>query len=92
MPTLLQEMVDDILPERTVEHNKSLLSDYCELGIEVLKPLGSHEVYDATMACLKKAETKQVDPEFTRFIARVQRNTAGYAKANDTVSQAKCPS
>ena len=59
------------------QNNKTVLSAYCELGVETFKLTGSHEVYDAAMACLSKAESRLGDPDITKIIGRFQRRLSG---------------
>lgn len=57
----------------TYQNNKTVLSAYCELGVETFKITGSHEVYDAALDCLKRAESRLGDPDITKIIGRFQR-------------------
>jgi len=72
------------------ESNKSVLGAYCELGIETFKLTGSHEVYDAAIQCLKKAESRLGDPDVTKMIVRYQRRISVQAQSDsDLADQGK---
>jgi hypothetical protein len=59
------------------QNNKSLLTAYCEVGIEISRRTGSYEVYDAAMAQLKEAEERLADPDISRLIARYEGKILG---------------
>ena len=71
-------------------NNKTVLSAYCELGVETFKLTGSHEVYDAAMECIRKAESRLGDPDITKIISRFQRRLSATAfTGNKSVTAGK---
>lgn len=67
------------------ELNKYVLGTYCELGVEIFKFAGSHEVFDDAMKALKRAEGRLGDPDVTKMIVRYQRrisSSTGSSKPN----------
>jgi hypothetical protein len=56
--------------------NKAILYAYCEVGIEVAKLTGSHEVFDVAITELKDAEDRIGDPEISKMVARLDRRIA----------------
>lgn len=59
------------------ELNKTVLSAYCELGVESFKLTGDITIFDDAMDKLKKAENRLADPEITRMVIRYQRRISG---------------
>ncbi|MFM0377873.1 SIR2 family protein [Paraburkholderia strydomiana] len=53
-------------------NHKSVLSAYCEVGIELCKLTGEYAVFDAAIAELKAAEERVGDPEISKIIARYE--------------------
>ena len=58
-------------------HNRSVHSAYCEVGLEVFKLTGEAFVFDDALDRFKEAEAKFADPEMTKAIARYERRFRG---------------
>ena len=67
----------------TYQNNKTVLSAYCELGVENFKLTGSHEVFDAALDCLKKAESRLGDPDITKMIGKFQRRISVFPNGSN---------
>ncbi|MGF7000533.1 hypothetical protein [Paraburkholderia sp. GAS32] len=69
-------------------NHKSVLSAYCEVGIELCKLTGAYEVFDDAIAELKAAEERVGDPEISKIIARYEaRVTAQSSDFSDFATQ-----
>jgi hypothetical protein len=77
---ILQQACDlAVVAVEKFEHNKTVLSAYCEVGIELYKLTGSAATYDSAMEKLKKAESRLADPDITRMVQRFQRRITSQA-------------
>jgi hypothetical protein len=52
--------------------NKSVLTAYCEVGVEIARLGGGRDVFDQAIEALKDAETKMGDPDISTRIARLE--------------------
>lgn len=62
---------------RQFPYNKSLLTAYCDVGLEVHRRTGNYAVYDDAMAELRAAEDRIGDPDIPRLIARYESRIHG---------------
>ncbi|MFJ9452207.1 SIR2 family protein [Herbaspirillum sp. NPDC101397] len=85
---ILQQACDlAVVAVEQFESNKTVLSAYCELGVETYKLTGNAAVYDAAIEKLKKAEGRLADPEITKMVARFQRRITSQSMVQ--ISQAE---
>lgn len=69
-------------------NHKSVLSAYCEVGIELCKLTGEYKVFDDAISELKAAEERVGDPEISKIIARYEaRVTAQSGDFSDAATQ-----
>jgi hypothetical protein len=52
--------------------NKAVLTAYCEVGLEIARLAGQHEVFDDAIGALKIAEEKTGDPDISRRISKLE--------------------
>lgn len=71
------------------DSNKYILGAYCELGVESFKLTGAHDVFDAAIVSLKKAEVRLGDPDITKMVVKYQRRLAGQNASVDEVDAAE---
>ena len=64
---------------RRFPFNKSLLSAYCDVGLEIYRRTGDSTVYDDAIAELRAAEEQIGDPDIPRLIARYESRIRWYA-------------
>jgi len=59
--------------------NKTILSAYCEVGVEIYRKTGDFAAYDAAMAGLKAAEARIEDPDISKIVRKYERLMAGHS-------------
>jgi hypothetical protein len=70
-------------------HNKNILTEYAEVGIEYYRLTGKYAIFDDAIERLKAAEERLSDPEITSIISRYERRIAGQAiDKEETVEEA----
>jgi hypothetical protein len=72
---ILQNAVE--LARRNVkrfQHNKHVLTSFCDVGVAAVKLTGSYDVFDQAMGLLKDAESKLGDPDISKQIERYARS------------------
>lgn len=68
---------------RQFPHNKSLLTAYCEVGLEIHRRTGNYSAYDDAMSELRAAEDRIGDPDIPRLIARYESRLNMRASGNN---------
>jgi hypothetical protein len=58
-------------------YNKSLLTAYCDVGVEIYRRMGDYSVYDEAMSEFRAAEERIGDPDIGRLIARYESRILG---------------
>lgn len=70
-------------------HNKNILTEYAEVGIEYYRLTGKYTIFDDAIERLKAAEERLSDPEITSIISRYERRIAGHViDKEETVEEA----
>jgi hypothetical protein len=67
-------------------YNKSLLTAYCDVGIEIHRRTGNYSVYNDAISELRAAEERIGDPDIPRLIARYEGRMRGYTMDTDDAS------
>ncbi|ULA61509.1 MAG: SIR22 domain-containing protein [Nitrospira sp.] len=59
-------------------YNKSLLTAYCEVGLEIYRRTGNYTVHNDAIAQLRAAEDRIGDPDIPRLISRYESRLLGH--------------
>lgn len=66
-------------------YNKSLLTAFCDVGVEIARRTGNSSVYEEAMSELRAGEERIGDPDIGRLIARYENRVVGHIQLGDTI-------